>query len=137
MSGLGCLQYLWILPLFCRSTLLYFLVFNLFPNFLASLDNDFVLVFFCFILVITLRLFYFLSLFFVPLIRFTCLLILLLVYSESYLPIFLLSVCLLSYSSSARYNIFSSSRFLLLICRPECIIQSALNGFGCIQIRAD
>lgn len=37
MSGLGCLQYLWILPLFCRCTLLYFLVFKLFPNFLASL----------------------------------------------------------------------------------------------------
>lgn len=37
MSGLGRLQHLWILPLFCRCTLLYFLVFKLFPNFLASL----------------------------------------------------------------------------------------------------
>lgn len=96
MSGLGCLQHLWILPLFCRCTLLYFLVFNLFPNFLASLCSCIFLFYFghhseLVLLPVT---------FFVPLIRFTCLLILFLVYSESYLPIFLLSVCLLSYSYS-------------------------------------
>lgn len=96
MSGLGCLQYLWILPLFCRCTLLYFLVFKLFPNFLASLCSCIFFVLFwpslwaCFTS----------CHFFVPLIRFTCLLILFLVYSESYLPIFLLSVCLLFYSYS-------------------------------------
>lgn len=88
MSGLGRLQHLWILPLFCRCTLLYFLVFNLFPNFLASLCSCIFLFYFghhseLVLLPVT---------FFVPLIRFTCLLILFLVYSESYLPIFLLSV---------------------------------------------
>lgn len=96
MSGLGCLQHLWILPLFCRCTLLYFLVFNLFPNVLASLCSCIFLFYFghhseLVLLPVT---------FFVLLIRFTCLLILFLVYSESYLPIFLLSVCLLSYSYS-------------------------------------
>lgn len=96
MSGLGCLQHLWILPLFCRCTLLYFLVFKLFPNFLASLCSCIFFVLFwsslwaCFTS----------CHFFFPLIRFTCLLILFLVYSESYLPIFLLSVCLLFYSYS-------------------------------------
>lgn len=96
MSGLGCLQYLWILPLFCRCTLLYFLVFKLFPNFLASLCSC---IFFV-LLWSSLWACFTCCHFFVPLIRFTCLLILFLVYSESYLPIFLLSVCLLFYSYS-------------------------------------
>lgn len=136
MSGLGCLQHLWILPLFCRCTLLYFLVFKLFPNFLASLCSC---IFFCFILVITLSLFYFLSLFLSHWLDSPASLFYSLFIRNPIFPFF----CCRSVCSpipirilSARY-IFSSSRFLLLICRPGCIIQSALNGFGCIQLRAD
>lgn len=135
MSGLGCLQHLWILPLFCRCTLLYFLVFNLFPNFLASLCSCIFLFYFghrseLVLLPVTFLSHWFdspASLFYSLFIR---------------NPIFPFFCCQSVCSPipirilSARY-IFSSSRFLLLICRPGCIIQSALNGFGCIQLRAD
>lgn len=99
----------------------------------------FVLVFFCFILVITLSLFYFLSLFLSHWLDSPASLFYSLFIRNPIFPFF----CCRSVCSpipirilSARY-IFSSSRFLLLICRPGCIIQSALNGFGCIQVRAD